>query len=151
MNDELTDLLEAAMLKEVASGTFYTEGQKKTDNPGARALLKKLADMECAHLEMLKKLSRRERPPSHWRRNKAASLRLGDYLSSGESLEEAGLQDTLVFAIKQEQRAAAFYSQMKAVFTDEETRRLCQHLIDEENGHLRKLELFYDDFVFAED
>jgi rubrerythrin len=151
MNDELTDLLEAAMLKEVASGAFYTEGQKKTDDPGARALLKELADMERGHLEMLKKLVQKDRPPSHWRRNKAVSLKLGDYLSGGESLEEAGLQDTLVFAIKQEQKAADFYSQMKAVFTDEEARRLCQHLIDEENEHQRKLELFYDDFVFAED
>ena len=151
MNDELTDLLEAAMLKEVASGAFYTEGQKKTDDPGARALLKELADMERGHLEMLKKLSRRNHPPFHWRRNKATPLRLGDYLSGGESLDEAGLQDTLIFAIKQEQKAAEFYSQMKAVFTDEEARRLCQHLIDEENEHQRKLELFYDDFVFAED
>ena len=151
MNDELTNLLEAAMLKEVASGAFYTEGQKKTDDPGARALLKELADMERGHLEMLRKLSRKNHPPSHWRRNKAAPLRLGDYLSGGESLDEAGLQDTLIFAIKQEQKAAAFYTQMKAVFTNEEARRLCQRLIDEENEHRRKLELFYDDFVFAED
>ena len=151
MNDELTNLLEAAMLKEVASGAFYTEGQKKTDDPGARALLKELADMERGHLEMLRKLNQRNHPPSHWRRNKAALLRLGDYLSGGESLDEAGLQDTLIFAIKQEQKAAAFYTQMKAVFTNEEARRLCQRLIDEENEHRRKLELFYDDFVFAED
>ena len=150
MNDELTDLIEAAMLKEVASGAFYTEGQKKTDDPGARALLKELADMERGHLEMLRKLNQRNHPPSHWRRNKAALLRL-DYLSGGESLEDAGLQDTLIFAIKQEQKAAEFYYQMKAVFRDEEARRLCQHLIDEENEHQRKLELFYDDFVFAED
>jgi rubrerythrin len=151
MNDELTDLLEAAMLKEVASGAFYAEGQKNTDDPGARALLKELASMERGHLEIIRKLSRRNHPPAHWRRKETASLRLGDYLSGGESLDEAGLQDTLVFAIKQEQKAADFYSQMKAVFTDEEARRLCQYLIDEENEHRRKLELFYDDFIFAED
>ena len=46
MRDELTELLDTAIYKEVASQAFYIAGQDKTDDSGARALRKELAREE---------------------------------------------------------------------------------------------------------
>jgi len=54
MSDELTDLLDAAMYKEIASQAFYVAGQNKTQDPAAKALMKELAEEELKHLQWLK-------------------------------------------------------------------------------------------------
>ena len=54
MSDELTDLLDAAMYKEIASQASYIAGQKKTRDPAAKALMKELAEAELKHSRWLK-------------------------------------------------------------------------------------------------
>lgn len=56
MRDELTELLDAAIYKEIASQAFYIAGQKKTQDPGAKALMKELAEEELKHSQWLKNL-----------------------------------------------------------------------------------------------
>jgi len=58
MQNGLSELLETAMYKEIASQSFYIAGQQKTDDPGARALMKELAEEELRHSQMLKELER---------------------------------------------------------------------------------------------
>jgi len=53
MSDELTDLLDTAIYKEIASQAFYVAGQSKTEDPGAKALMKELAEEELKHLRSL--------------------------------------------------------------------------------------------------
>ena len=43
MRDELTELLDTAIYKEIASQAFYIAGQDKTNDPAAKALMKELA------------------------------------------------------------------------------------------------------------
>ena len=56
MADELTDLLDTALYKEIASQAVYTAAQGKTDDPGARALMKELAEEELKHSQAIKRL-----------------------------------------------------------------------------------------------
>ena len=56
MPDELTELLDTAIYKEIASQALYVAGQSKTQDPGARALMKELAQEELRHAEWLKDL-----------------------------------------------------------------------------------------------
>ena len=57
MQDELRELLEAAMYKEIASQAFYIAGQNGTEDPGAKALMRELSEAELHHLQMLKEVS----------------------------------------------------------------------------------------------
>ena len=50
MLDELADLLDTAIYKEIASQAFYIAGQSKTQDPGAKALMKELAQEELRHM-----------------------------------------------------------------------------------------------------
>jgi len=151
VTDELAELLDAAIYKEIAAQAFYIAGQGKTQDPAARALMKELAEEELKHSQWLKSLKERGLEKQDWHQEKIPNLRLSEYLSGGDTVEEAGLQETLTFAIKREQQAAEFYSQMTAVMRDESAKSLCQKLASEELKHKLKLETLYDDLFYRED
>lgn len=150
MNQELNELLETAIYKEIASEALYIAGQKSTDDPGSRALMKELAEDELRHSQMLKGLK-----GSAWKlvlspEDRITNLMISDYIIAPEKLEGASLQDTLAFAIKREQQAVQFYSRMMGFFRDKDTKNLCRRLIREELKHKLKLERLYDDLFLGE-
>jgi len=151
MQGELGELLQTAMYKEVASQAFYIAGQNKTDDPGAKALMKELAEEELRHSQMLKELSERDWEKGDWHLEKIPNLMISEYLTGGDKLEGASLQDALLFAMKREQQAVQFYSQMMSALRREDAKRLCERLVHEELKHKQRLEIFYDDLFYGED
>lgn len=151
MQDELSELLQTARYKEVASQAFYIAGQNKTDDPGAKALMKELVEEELRHSQMLKELSERDWEKGDWHKEKISNLMISEYLTGGDKLEGARLQDTLLFAMKREQQAVEFYSQMMGALRHEDAKRLCERLVHEELRHKQRLEMFYDDLFHGED
>lgn len=151
MPDELTDLLDTAIYKEIASQAFYIAGQSKTQDPGARALMKELAQEESRHAEWLKDLKEKGVERLNWRQERVQNLMISEYVTSSETLEGAGLQDTLTFAMKREQQSIEFYSKLMSVMRDEAAKRLCERLVHDELKHKLRLEMFYDDFFYGED
>jgi len=150
LSDELTELLDMAIYKEIASQALYIGGQSKTEDPGAKALMKELAEEELKHSQWLKNFKERGLEKRGWHREKVPNLMISEYLTGGEALEGAGLQDTLVFAMKHEQQAIDFYSKMMGIMRDETAKRLCERLVHEELKHKLKLEMFYDDLFYGE-
>ena len=151
MIDELAELLDAAIYKEIASQAVYIAGQGQTQDPGAKALMQELAMEELKHSEWLKNLKDKGLEKRDWHQERIPNLMISQYLTGGDTLEGAGLQDTLIFAIKREQQAIEFYSQMMSVMRDKTVKRLCETLAQEELKHKLRLEIFYDDFLYAED
>ena len=151
MPDELTDLLDTAIYKEIASQAFYIAGEKKTQDHGAKALMKELAEEELKHSQLLKNLKEKGLWKLGWYREKVPNLMISEYLTGGETLGDASLQDTLIFAVKREQQAVDFYSRMMSIIRDRDAKQLCQKLVSEELKHKLKLEVLYDDLFYAED
>ena len=150
MTDELSELLDTAMYKEIASQAFYIAGQRKTQDQGAKALMKELAEEELKHSQFLKDIKEKRLDKSSWRRDEVPNLRISEYLTGGETLEGAGLQDTLIFAMKREQQSIEFYSKLTFVMGDDKSRWMCERLVHEELRHKLRLETFYDDFFLGE-
>jgi len=100
MSDELTELLDAAMYKEIASQAFYIAGQNKTRDPGAKALMKELAKEELKHLQWLKNLKERGLGRRGWHKEKVPNLMISEYLTGGETLESAGLLEDMDYDAK---------------------------------------------------
>lgn len=151
MRDELSELFETAIYKEVASQAFYEAGQSRTDDPGARALMKELAEEEGHHSQVLKGLRDRGWKDSAWHKGAVPDLRISEHITGGDRLEGAGLQDTLVFAMKREQQSVEFYSRLMSVLRDGDAKRVCEGLVQQELRHKLKLELLYDDLFRRED
>lgn len=151
MPDELAELLDTAIYKEITSQAFYVAGQSKTQDPAAKALMKELAREELKHSEQLKSLKEKGFRKQDWHQEKVPNLMISEYLVGGYRLEGAGLQDTLVFAMKREQQAVEFYSKMMGIMRDETAKHLCERLVHEELKHKLRLEVFYDDLFYGED
>jgi rubrerythrin len=144
MADEFSDLWDSAIYKEIASQSLYLEAQRDTDDPAAKAMLAELAAEELKHVEILRKMKEAGWRSVDWNRVTLTDIRLSDYLSGPDTLEGAGLQETLIFAMKREQQSVAFYSQMMGALRQEEAKMLCSRLAQEELKHKMKLELEYE-------
>ena len=147
MSDELIELLDTAIYKEIASQAMYIAGQTKTEDTGARALLKELAEEERKHSQWLEELKERGLETTGGHSEKVPNLMISEYLTGGESLEGAGLQETLIFALKREQQSVEFDSRMMSVLRDEGAQRPCEGLAQEGLKHQLRLEILYDDLL----
>jgi rubrerythrin len=147
MPDEAAELLDTAIYKEIASQAFYIAGQDKTNDPGARALMKELAQEELRHAQWLEALKEKGLGDEGWHREKVANLLISEYLTDGDSLEGDGVQNTLLFAMKREQQSIEFYSGVMGAMRDETAKHLCERLVREELKHKLKLEILYDDML----
>ena len=150
MPDELAELLDSAIYKEIASQAVYEAAQSKTQDPGAKALLQELAKEELGHTQRLKKLKDKGFQPRDWHPEQVSNLMISEHLTGADTIEGAGLQDTLIFAMKREQQAVEFYSKMMGLMRDEAAKRLCESLVHEELKHKLRLEMLYDDLFYGE-
>jgi rubrerythrin len=150
MSDELTELLDAAIYKEIASQAFYIGAQRKTQDAGAITLMQELAAEELRHSQWLKSLKEKGWKKHDWHQEKVPNLMISEYLTSVDTLESAGLQDTLVAAMQREQRSVEFYSRMMSVMKKKSAKNLSKRLVNEELKHKLKLEIFYDDLFYGE-
>ena len=151
MPDELSEVLDSAIYKEIASQAVYEAAQKKTDDSGAKELLKELAGQEIKHAEKLKILKGKGLAKQQWHQGKITDLKISEYLTGGETLEGAGLQDTLIFAMKREEESVGFYRQMMGMMREEKAKELCTNMANEELGHKRRLETLYDRLFYEGD
>jgi len=151
MQDELNELFDVAIYREVASQAFYHAAQEQTDDDGAKVQLKELEKGEVTHERQLKALKDKGFKGTSVRHQNVVDLKMSDYLQAPMTLEGAGLQDTLAFAIRHEQQAADFYTGMMPLLESPEAKSVCQSLIQSELGHKAKLERLYDDLFYKED
>jgi rubrerythrin len=151
MTSELDELLNMAIYKEIVSQALYIAAQPKTQDPGAQALMKELADEELKHSVWLKNLKDEGTEKRHWHLEKVPELKISEYLTTADTLTGAGLQDTLAFAMKREQQSVEFYSKMMSIMRDRSAKQLCQTLVSEELKHKFRLETLYDEIFYAED
>ena len=151
MPDELTELLETAIYKEVASQAFYIAGQDKTPDLGARALLAELAKEELGHSQRMKELRDSGVEGRGWSHKEIPNLKISEYLTAPDTLEGTGLQDTLIFAMKREQHSVEFYTRLMGTLRDETAKHLCERLVHEELQHKLRLERLYEDMFLGED
>jgi rubrerythrin len=151
MQDEFKELLDTAMYKEIASQAIYEAAQNQTTDQGAKALMKELADEEAHHLQILKDLKEGDFNATQWDKEKMPNLMISEYLTGGDTLDGANIQETLIFAMKREQAAVEFYSRMIGALQSESAKRLFESLVRAEQKHKSKLEILYDDLFYQED
>ena len=150
MEEEIVELLDSAIYKEIASESLYLAVREKTDDPGARELMQDLALEEKKHSQWITAL-RDKGATRSWHKGAIMDLKIGEHLSAPDHLEGAGLQDTLIFAIKREQQSVEFYSRMMGAMRTQRGKKLCMRMAGEELRHKLKLEILFDDLFLGED
>ena len=151
MPDELTELLDTAMYREIVSQAIYEAGQKNTKNQAAIALMKELAGEEVQHVALIREFKEKKTDKHIYHSEMVPDLMISEYVIGSDVLEASGLQDTLIFAMKHEQQAVEFYSKMTRILRYDIAKRLCEKLVHEELKHKLRLETFYDDLFYKEE
>ncbi len=144
MSDELSELWDSAIYREIAAQALYIEAQQGTDDPAAKAMLAELAAEELKHAGVLREMKEGGGGLKDWNPTNLADLKLSEYFSGPDTIEGAGLQEVLIFAMKREQQSVVFYTQMMGALRLEESKTLCWRLAQEELKHKMKLELEYE-------
>jgi rubrerythrin len=150
VGNELTELLNIALDRELVSQAFYVAGQKKTTDPGAIELMKELAYQELKHSQIIKEFMDGHPDDKVWITKKLPELMITEYLADINLSEAAMLQDVITIAMKREQSSVEFYNQMQQATGSPPVKQLCQRLIQEEKNHKSRLESFYEDLFYKE-
>jgi rubrerythrin len=143
-SEDMLELWDTAIYKEIASQSLYIEARNETEDPAAEMMLARLADEELKHAEILKKLKEAGWKPEEWSATKVADLKTSEYLRAPDTLAGVGLQEVLIFAMKREQQSMEFYTRLMGSARQEEAKALCARLAQEELKHEMKLELEYE-------
>lgn len=143
-------ILDVAIQLEERGREFYATAADLVRHPGARELLRELADDEVSHVELFRGIQAREDYESLARGDPPEDLRLADYLVTPTLGADSSPQDILITAIKMEQAAVELYSAWLVLYRGTDLQTLIEGLVLEEQRHKARLEAMYHD-LFLED
>ncbi len=146
---EIKEIIDFAIKKEIEAYNLYSGIAKSSNNLAVQKLLTELANDELAHRQALEDLSRAEEI-LNFDIDKVQDLKLSDHLQSTTIDEDSSLQETLVFAMKEEKGAYELYTRMSNAAETEQNVSIFQKLAQMELIHKNKLETLYDDIFYAD-
>lgn len=146
---EIKEIIDFAIKKEIEAYDLYSGIAKSSNNLAVQKLLEELANDELGHKEALEDLSRAEEI-LNFDIEKVQDLKLSDHLKSTTIDEDSSLQETLVFAMKEEKGAYELYTRMAKAAQTEKNTSVFQKLAQMELIHKNKLETLYDDMFYTD-
>lgn len=146
MRDQMRKALDFAIAKEKEAEAFYKEWSQKANDPAVQGLFAELAGVEHGHMEMLSRITPEEMATTG--DSAIDELNLSELLINVEASPNLNLQESMILAMKREQRAVALYSRLAEL--NGEARSLFEALAKEEARHKAKLEAEYDEHILTE-
>lgn len=152
MSKEMTikDALQLAIDEEIKAYNLYNETSQKVKNSGARKMLVELANEELKHREALEKIITDDDYKSLGNAIDKNKFGIAEFLEETQLQESASIQEILIFAIKEEEKALNFYNAMKLNFPGTDMQQVFERLAAEEMGHKQKLEREYEEHILRE-
>ncbi|MHA2031934.1 MAG: ferritin-like domain-containing protein [Candidatus Kariarchaeaceae archaeon] len=146
---EIKEIIDFAIKKETEAYNLYSGIAKSSNNPAVKKLLKEIANDELGHKKALEDLSKAEEI-LNFDIEKVQDLKLSDHLQATTIDDDSSLQETLVFAMKEEKGAYELYMRMAKAAETEKNESVFQKLAQMELIHKNKLESLYDDMFYAD-
>ncbi|HDP97557.1 MAG TPA: hypothetical protein ENN22_00025 [bacterium] len=152
MTPELTfeGALKLAIVAEIDAYNLYNDTSEKIKNPASKEMLKELAQQEMGHRKSLEKVLKNRDYKMLGKSIPKASPGVADFLETTKLTEQASIQEVMIFAMNEEQKAYNFYMALKDQFAGTEMADLFDRLAMEENGHKIKLEEEYEQHFLSE-
>ncbi|MFO7918763.1 MAG: ferritin family protein [Anaerolineae bacterium] len=150
MDDQMKQILQTAVQREVDAYNLYHSTAQKVERPEARSILEELAAQEVGHRERLEGLLKGERFPalSKSQQEKVVDLKITDYLVEVPLDADSDLQEVLIVAGKREKASRDLYTALGKVADDEDTKNLFRFLANQEAQHKKRVETLYEKVVY---
>ncbi len=144
----LETIVRDAAKREDQARRFFLEAVDFVCNPGAKQLLRELAQEEIAHKELLESLDLKDTQGQS--PVELDDLLITEFLTEKKIAPNSTPQDILIAAMQLEKSAYEFYSGLAKDAANSQTRQILQRLAQEELNHKIRLERSYDEVVYRE-
>lgn len=147
----IKDALHIAISEEIKAYNTYKKISEQVANASAKSLLLELAAQEKGHQDFLEALIKQDNLSQLGESIPQQSLGIADFLAPAKPLDtNASVQEVMVFAMGEEEKAAAFYTDMQHQFGGTDVEQVFKRLAEEERGHKIKLEEEYENAFYRE-
>ena len=143
------EIIRFAIDKERDSVNFYQDLAEKVEDPVVKDQILKMADEERKHEKLLMNLSPKQlamvQQPAQ------DDLKLSNYMDDVNARPDMTYRELLIIAMKREQMAYDFYTELELRASDDATRKVFTLLKGEELRHKRQIEKEYEKGFMSED
>lgn len=152
MSQTLTieEALKVAIDAEIRAYKLYTKTSQQVKNPGSQKMLLELAEQEKGHRKVLENVVKNQNFEILGKTIPKQSRGIAEFLETVELDQHASIQEVMIFAMNEEQKAYNFYSNLKGQFPGTDLENLFDGLASEERGHKIKLEDEYEGHFLSE-
>jgi len=137
-------MLRLAIEKEEDAVRFYTQAAEIVTAPGTNEMLRSFITEEQKHVSLLSEARSGKSMEAVGQKSLPTSLDLTRYLVGGDITPASTAQDVMIIAMKKEDSAVAFYSDLGASFAGSEVEGIFQSLCKMEKEHKEQLEAEYE-------
>jgi rubrerythrin len=151
MHDErLMGIIDTAIQREKEAVAFYTGLLDVIQDPGAQQTISFIADEERKHQAFLEAYRNGTHASQPMRMSDVIYYRIAEHQEEPELTEDIAREKVFLLAAHREKRSHAFYTELAALHTDEETRDLLRRIANEELKHKEKMEYLYANTAFPQ-
>ena len=144
------DALKIAITEEIKAYNLYMKTSKKVSSASTKQMLLELAEQEQGHRKLLENVVKKENYQRLGDNIPKESHGITEFLVVSELKEHATPQDVMIFAMKEEEKAFNFYTDLKNHFAGTDLEELFDKLAAEERSHKIKLEEEYEEHFLKE-
>jgi len=146
---ELKDVIAFAIEKEQEAADFYMDAGTQESFSGSKEMLKEFAQEELKHKNLLQDLldNKIDDSVKSYKLKWITDIKRSDFVDEVEYKPGMGYRETLMFAMKREEKALKLYNDMLSNSDDPNIQKLFKILCQEEAKHKLSLETMYDDYM----
>ena len=147
--ENLEEILDFAIEKEIEAAEFYTRLSKEESFSGSGKMFDEFAAEERKHQKMLENFKTKGITSStqDYRFKWITDIKRSNYVVDLEYQKGMGYNEILMLAMKREEKALKLYNEFLMQADTEESKKLFKILCQEEAKHKLALETMYDDYM----
>jgi len=145
VNLTIHDALDMAIKEEINAYTLYSNLSKRVKTQGTKNMLIELAEQEKGHKRLLEGIVQGETQNQLGGKIDSESGGIANFMIETKLKNDATPQEVMVYAIKAEQKAIDFYTDLGNDVSDPSLQDIFIKLASEEKGHRTKLEDEYEE------
>jgi rubrerythrin len=147
--ENLTEIVDFAIEKEVEAAEFYEAASRQEAMSGIREMLTDFARQERKHEALLKTFQKQglDKSVESYKLRWIKDIKRSNYVVEMPYTPNMAYNELLMLAMKREEKALALYNEMLARTENPDAKKLFQMLCQEEARHKLALETKYDDYM----
>lgn len=147
--ENLREVIDFAIEKEIEAADFYEEVSKQEGMSGAKEMLLEFAEQEKKHQKLLEELKTKGivEGVSDYKFKWIPDIKRSDYVVELEYKKGMTYNELLMLAMKREEKALALYNQLLRQADGKNAKDVFKMLCQEEARHKLILETKYDDYM----